>query len=62
MASIFSSPKTPKLPPPAQTPGGFDPSVTSEAEARRKKLAAGVGRQGTILTGLGGQQQTLGLT
>ena len=60
MSSLFSKPKAPKPPPAPSVPTALDPSVAAAGEAERKRMMARLGRQGTILTGLGGQQQTLG--
>ena len=60
MSSLFSKPKTPDVPPSSAIPTALDPSVSAAGENARKKMLARLGRQGTILTGLGGQQQQLG--
>ena len=43
---------------PVPTEGGAD--VTRKGEDTRRKMLARLGREGTILTALGGQQQFLG--
>lgn len=53
-----------KVPPPVPQPvmpSGGDPSVMRAAEQERRKMLARLGREGTILAGLGGKRQTLGL-
>ncbi|MCP4537795.1 MAG: hypothetical protein GY832_11680 [Chloroflexi bacterium] len=64
LSSLFKKPKRQYVPPPPapmSIRGMLDPSVMRKSEDIRRKMMARVGRQGTILTGLGGQQQQLGL-
>ena len=59
MGSSPSIPTPPPPPPPPATPSLVDESVLRKREAQRKKIAAAVGREGTILTrGLFEQDET----
>lgn len=47
MASLFSSPKTPKVTPATQA----TPEVVAAADAERRRQQAGAGRAATMLSG-----------
>ena len=48
-----SKPKIPPLPDPIPTPEDIAVEAQAKGQATRRKLLAGKGRRGTILTGLG---------
>ncbi len=56
-----SSFKPPPVPSPAPIFTETSPEVKRKGEDTRRKMLARLGRAGTILTGLGGEQNTLGL-
>ena len=56
----MKSPSIPK-PPPVPNFAEATPMAMRRAEDKRRRMMARLGRQGTILTGLGGASQSLGL-
>jgi len=52
--------KTPAVQSPSAVYTDSSPEVRRKSEDARRKMMARLGRQGTILTGLGGEQNTLG--
>jgi hypothetical protein len=51
----------PKPPAPAPVLSALSPMVMRRAEDRRRRMMSRLGREGTILTRLGGNEMTLGL-
>ena len=53
--------KVPASTDPTAVPGMLSQSVSGAGENARRKMMARLGREGTVLTGLGGNRQQLGL-